>query len=276
MSRKEWADKKLFFRLLNNKSDKTYWENICELRSRPNRNIFDKSLDLITSESFKERIIGIDILAQLGVPPRPFIKETINLYFDTLEIEKVPKVLTSLLYAIGHNNDNLNQIQISQLVKFKNNKSTSVRKGLVSSLLGLEDEQAIGTLIELSNDKISSIRDWSTFGIGSQIDTDNDDIRDALWNRINDKSQDAKLEAIVGIAKRKDIKIKEIIKRELLSGEYGMLLFDAIELLDDAEFIPLLERNLTSGKLEKGINPQWLEELEKLIDRLKKNEKTTA
>lgn len=33
MGRKNWTDEKLFFRLVNNKSDKTYWDNIRELRS---------------------------------------------------------------------------------------------------------------------------------------------------------------------------------------------------------------------------------------------------
>ena len=93
-------------------------------------------------------------------------------------------------------------------------------------------------------DKSSYIRDWATFGIGSQIKKDTIEIRNALWERINDKHQDTKLEAIVGLAKRKDIRIKEIIKRELLDGEYGTLLFEAILDLKDKDFLPLLYQNL--------------------------------
>jgi len=276
MIRKEWTDDKLFFRLLNNKSDKTYWDNISELRSRPNKSVFEKCNDLVNSDIAKNRMIGIDILAQLGISPRPFYKETIDLYLDIVKKERDNKILKSLLYAIGHNNDNLNQEQIENLIAFKTFESNAVRQGLVSSLLGLENNQAIDTLIDLSNDKVASIRNWATFGIGSQIETDNDKIRKALWSRTSDKNQDTKLEAIVGLANRNDIKVKEIIKQELINGEYGTLLFEAIELLDCVELIPLLNDNLNSGKSDSNVNPEWLKDLEILIDKLEKKEKTTA
>lgn len=276
MSRKEWTDDKLFSRLLNNKSDNTYWDNISELRSRPNEHVFNKCRDLINSEIPRDRKIGIDVLAQLGVSPRPFRNETISLFFDILEKEKDCKVLTSLLYAIGHNNDSLNQEQIITLVSLKTNKDSSLRLGLVSSLLGLNNDYAIDTLIDLSNDKVQEIRNWATFGIGSQIETDNDKIRKALWNRIHDKNQDTKLEAIVGLAQRNEMKVKDAIQQELIDGEYGTLLFEAIELLNCVEFIPLLKDNLIRGKSDSGINPDWLKDLEVLIDKLENKEKTAT
>lgn len=276
MSKKEWTDDKLFFRLLNNKSDKTYWDNISELRSRPKKSVFEKCKDLINSNIPKERMIGIDILAQLGISPRPFFNETIELYFDIADKERDNKVLKSLLYAIGHNNDNLTHEQIEKLIAFKTSEDIAVRQGLVSSLLGLNNNLAIDTLIELSDDKVASIRNWATFGIGSQIETDNDKIRKALWNRTSDKNQDTKLEAIVGLANRNDIKVKEIIKQELINGEFGTILFEAIELLDCVELIPLLKENLNLGKNDSNINPDWLKDLEILIDKLENKEKTTA
>jgi hypothetical protein len=276
MSRKEWTDDKLFLRLLNNKSDKTYWDNISELRSRPKKSVFQKCHDLINSEIPKERMIGIDVLAQLGITPRPFYNETIKLYFDILPNEMDYKVLKALFYAIGHNNDNLNQKQINKLIAFKTSEDNAVRQGLVSSLLGVDNNQAIDTLIDLSNDTVSSIRNWATFGIGSQIETNSDKIKKALWNRINDKNQDTKLEAIVGLAHRKEMNVKEVIKQELTRGEFGTLLFEAIELLDCVEFIPLLKNNLTVGESDSEINSDWLKDLEILIEKLENKEKTTA
>ena len=276
MSRKEWTDDKLFYRLLNNKSDKTYWDNINELRSRPSKAVFEKCLDLVNSDIPKERRIGIDILAQLGISARPFWNETIKIFFDNLEKEENCKVLTSLFYAIGHNNKNLNHGQIKKLIAFKTNEDSSIRLGLVSSLLGLDNDLAIDTLIELSNDKFSSIRNWATFGIGSQIETDNDKIREALWSRVNDRNQDTKFEAVVGLARRNDLKVKDVIKQELTNGEFGTLLFEAIELLNCIEFIPLLKDNLIAGKNDSGINPDWLRDLEILIDKLENKEKTTT
>lgn len=268
MSRKNWTDEKLFFRLVNNKSDKTYWDNIRELRSRANSNIFNACVKLIKSSKPKERIIGIDILAQLGLTPRPFFKESRKLFFDLLKKEKDLKALLSVLYAIGHNNEKLKPDEIKLLIPYKDNTDEGVREGLVSALLSVDNKLAIDTLIHLTTDKISHIRDWATFGIGTQIERDNKFIRETLWLRVDDKNQDTKMEAIVGLAKRKDKRIKEIIKRELLNGGYGTLLFEAIEELNDNDFLPLLKTNLKIAKKDTGINPEWIKDLKECIHKL--------
>ena len=196
MSRKNWSDEKLFFRLLNNKSDKTYWYNIQELRHRANSKVFNTCVKLVKSSKPKERIIGIDVLAQLGLTPRPFLKESKKLFFDILKKENNLKALLSVLYAIGHNNEKLIQDEIKLLAPFKDNVDEGVREGLVSALLSVDNKLAIDTLIYLTTDKISHIRDWATFGIGTQIERDNKLIREALWLRVNDKHQDTRFEAI--------------------------------------------------------------------------------
>lgn len=268
MSRKKWTDERLFFRLINNKSDKTYWDNIRELRSRANSNIFDACVKLIKSSRPKERIIGIDILAQLGLTPRPFFKESRKLFFDILKKENDTKALLSVLYAIGHNNEKLKANEIALLVSFKDNADEGVREGLVSALLSVDNKLAIEALIHLTNDKVSHIRNWATFGIGTQIERDNKSIREALWSRVDDNNQDTKLEAIVGLAKRKDLRIKEIIKRELLNGEYGTLLFEAIEELKDKDFLPLLKSNLQKARKNKRILSDWVKDLKACINKL--------
>ena len=271
MNRKNWPDEKLFFRLLNNKSDKTYWDNISELRSRPTDEVFKKSLELTKSKKPNERIIGIDILAQLGVTPRPFYKQTIKRFFELLKAESNKKVLGSLLYAIGHNNDSLNKSQITLLSSYKNHKDNWVKEGLVFAIIGLDNPHAIDTSIILSNDKVAAIRNWATFGLGTLIERDNKAIRNALWERTKDMHQETKLEAIVGLAKRKDLRVIEIIKQELIKGKYGTLIFEAIEELNDKQFLPLLQQNLKTAKLDKEINPEWLKDLEDCIKKIKKN-----
>jgi hypothetical protein len=270
MSRKNWSNDKLFTRLLENKSDKTYWDNIQELHSRTTDDVFARCCELIKSSSQKENIIGIDVLSQLGLE-RPFQKETLQLYFALLEKELETDVIMSILFGIGHNNyETLDESQTVFLSNFKNNSKTEVRYGLVHALLGVEHKPAVESLIFLTGDKISWIRDWATFGIGTQIDRNNKTIREALWKRVNDKHQDTKLEAIAGLAKRKDIRVKEIIKRELLDGEYGILLFEAIEELNDKDFLPLLNANLEKAEKDKTINTEWIDDLKRCIERLNK------
>ncbi len=273
MSRKTWANDKLFTRLLENKSDKTYWNNIQELHSRATKDVFARCCELLKSSNQKDKIIGIDVLSQLGTEPsgkRPFQNETLQIFFEILETTEDSKVIMSVLKAIGHNNyETLNDSQIAFLTNFKTHTDSDVRYSLVYSLLFIENKKAIETLIYLADDKMSWIRDWATFGIGN-IERNNKTIREALWKRVNDKHQDTKLEAIAGLAKRKDIRVKEIIKRELLDGEYGILLFEAIEELNDKDFLPLLNANLEKAEKSKTISSDWIDDLKSCIERLNK------
>ena len=268
MGRKNWTSEKIFDRLVNNKSQKTYWNNISELRKRANEDVYDQAFKLAKSESDKKKIIGIDVLAQLGFDPRIGQQKTINLYFDLLENEQSDDVLFALFFGISHNNENLTEKQVSKLVEFKDSKNTDVRYSLVSALSGIANPKAIETLIELSEDKFSSIRNWATFGIGTLSEENNDRIINALWKRTKDKHQETKLEAIVGLANRKEVAVKEQIISELKNGKYTTLLFDAITELNDKELIPYLESELNSAKKDSKTNKQWLAELNECLNKI--------
>lgn len=278
MSRINWTDDKLLSRLINNKTDKSRWDNISVLRKRPSQELFEKCAELIKSNNPKIRKIGIDILAQLGLTPRTFLKDTLKIYFDLIEVETDPDVLMSLLYSIGHNNDKLDNEQIEKICSVINSENNWVKEGLVSALLGIDNLNAIETLIKLSSDKLSHIRNWATVGLGTQIERNNKTIREALWERVNDKHQETKLEAIVGLAKRKDKRVNHIIRQEIIGGEYGTLLFEAIIETQDKEFLPLLKQNLRTIKDDKTINPEWEKDLKNCIDELTKltNERRTT
>ncbi|RKR08581.1 hypothetical protein C8C83_0164 [Flavobacterium sp. 90] len=265
MSLVNYSNEKLFERLLNNKSSKNYWNFITELRRRKDNDIFEKSVELTKSEIIKEKIIGINILAQFGFP-RLHLKEILKIYFDLLKTETDKNVISSILYGIGHNNENLTEKQIDIICVYKDHKSVTVRYALVNAILAIDKTKTIDILIELSKDKDSDIRDCATFGIGTQIETDTQIIREALWERINDTDNTARLEAIVGLAKRKDENIKKILKKELLEiDESGSLILEAIEEYNDKDFIFLIEEQIKRNKKLKKVDEDWLlETLEKL------------
>lgn len=86
--------------------------------------------------------------------------------------------------------------------------------------------------------------------------------------RTKDKHQETKLEAIVGLVNRNEVKIKEQMIKELKTGEYGILLFEAIETLNDKDLIPYLESNLKSTKNNNGIKEEWIADLKQCIKKL--------
>lgn len=64
------------------------------------------------------------------------------------------------------------------------------------------------------DDTNETVRDWATFGLGAQRDEDSAEIRDALRKRLNDTFEDARNEAIWGLARRKDqIGLKSLLQR---------------------------------------------------------------
>jgi len=268
MGRENWTSEKIFDHLINNKSQKTYWNNISELRKRANEEVYDQAYKLAKSEIDKNKIIGINVLAQLGFAPRIRQQKTVELYFEILENGQNDDVLFSLLFGIGHNNENLTEKQILKLIEFKSSKNKDVRYSLVSALSSIENPNAIETLIELSEDKFSSIRNVATFGIGTLSKGNNDQVLRALWKRTKDQNQDTKLEAIVGLANRKVIEVKKIIIEELKNGEYGNLLFEAIEILKDKDFIPYLKSNLEIAKKDNRIKEDWITDLKQCLNKL--------
>lgn len=269
MSRKNWTSEKIFNRLLTNKTSKTTWDNISELRRRPNQEVFDRAYGFAKSDIDKHIKIGLYILQQLGHNPRFNQQKTINIHFKLLEKPQSNKVLLSIFHGIGHNNENLRNEQVTTLVKFKDIKNLEVKHALISALGGVTDSKAIDTLIEFSEHKDSGIRDWATFSIASLVDTDNEIIRNALWKRTKDEDAITKHEAILGLALRKATGIKEAILSELKSGSFGTPLFDAIKFLNDKDFIPYLKENLvvveeSTDEEDKG----WRLAIQGTIDEL--------
>jgi len=268
MSKEDWSDERLLVRLTQNKSEKVRWGTIVILRKRPTEKLFNKCEEFIKSSDSYKRCLGIDILAQLGPSPRPFLQPTLQLYFDTILRETDSEVIMSLLCAIGHNNDDLNDIQVDIVSSFAEHKDKEVRKAVVFALLGLTNLRAVDTLIRLSSDKISYIRNWSTFGLGRQIEVHSESINKALWRRVSDKHQETRYEAIIGLAKRRDDRVLPIIAQELEKGEFGTLLLTAVLASEKVEFIPLLQQNLDSARADTTINPEWVNELENCINEL--------
>jgi hypothetical protein len=253
-----FSTEEIFIRLLKNKSKTNYWRYISELRQRRTLDIYQKAVGLTKLTDKNEKIIGINVLAQFGYP-RKHKTQTLKTYFDLLKKEKDINVISSTLYGIGHNNENLTDIQINLLCNYQYHKSATIRYSLIFALLGIENKNAINTLIKLSKDKDLDIRDWATFGIGSQIEADNLEIREALWERVTDTDKNTRDEAIAGLAKRKDQRVKEILKKELDEADnFSSLTLEAIENFNDKEFIKLIEQKIQKNKTEQTVNEDWL------------------
>jgi HEAT repeat protein len=230
------------------------------LHFRGNQEVFVAASKLCNSQNPQERELGADILGQLGIPNRTFPHESLTILLELLECEQNTDVLNSIGIALGHLHD---ARAIAPLIQLKNHPSPSVRYGLVFGLLGYEDELAISTLIELSSDRDRDVRNWATFGLGSQIETDTTAIREALYQRFINENTDENYEiygeALVGLAKRKDSRILTELIEELLSDYVGVLAVEAAEEFADSRLYPALMQlkqwwTGNNNLLERAIN----------------------
>ncbi len=210
------------FALTEEDEDKI-WEAISLLHFRGNREVFEAARKLCESNNANERRLGADILGQLGLPDRAFPDEAVAILLGLLEDEEEATVLNSVAVALGHMRSPL---AVDPLSSLKNHPHEDVRDGVVFGLLTHKDMLAIETLIELSADEVEHVRDWATFGLGSMIETDTKEVRDALARRLNDEHDDTRFEALVGLARRNDEQVIGPLLEELSSDDVSLEALD--------------------------------------------------
>jgi HEAT repeat protein len=106
-----------------------------------------------------------------------------------------------------------------------------------------EDDLAIRALIELSTDEDSDVRDWSTFGLGSQVDVDTPALREALANRLDDPDEDTSAESVEGLARRQDERAVPAIVAWIEAGYDGMYVRNAVEAFRHPAVLAALARS---------------------------------
>jgi HEAT repeat protein len=227
---------------LSEPDENAAWEAIGTLHFRATPEVFDAAQQRCASACTQERALGANILGQLGVPNRLFPKQSVNILLKMLETEREVNVLDAICIALGHIHD---PVAIPALARRKNHSSVIVRYAVVFGLMGFEDDLAIHTLIELSRDPDESVRDWATFGLGTQIDADTPAIRAALLARVYDTDATTRGEAMVGLAKRKHQRVVGPLINDLASypgAQYGNLSVEAAELIADPRLLPILTK----------------------------------
>ena len=226
------------------------WEAVVTLHLRGTREVLDAARTLCASNRPKERKLGADILGQLGVPARSFPAESLDVLVSMMQTDQDEETLHSICIALGHIHD---PATIPVLAQLKSHPNVKIRWAIAGALGGFEDQLAITTLIEMSQDQDEIVRDWATFGLGTQISVDTPEIRNALLARLSDKDEVTRGEALRGLATRKDQRALKPLIQELKrydQGEYGNYALEAAKEFADERLIPVLTRLKKDSKGE--------------------------
>jgi len=88
-------------------------------------------------------------------------------------------------------------------------------------------------LIGLMGDPDEDVRDWATFGLGTQTGIDGPDVREALFSRLGDENIEVRDEALVGLARRHDRRMVAVVAARLDQEEVGRLAVEAASYVAD-------------------------------------------
>jgi HEAT repeat protein len=94
------------------------------------------------------------------------------------------------------------------LAQFHSDPNPEIRFSVACALGSFpNDALSLRTLISMTQDADEDVRDWATFGVGVLGDADSIELRDSLYLRLSDSNSDVSEEAVVGLAKRHDLRV---------------------------------------------------------------------
>jgi len=164
------------------------------------------------------------------------IEESVDALLSVLG-DREDSVVQSAIFALGHR---ASPRAIEPLLPFVDNPSADFRYAAVHGLMPHDTPIVVNALVMLSRDADRGVRDWATFCLGSQFESDSPTLRAALRERLTDSDAEIRGEALVGLARRHDTSIAPLVLRELEGEFHGAWAIEAAGLLADPQFLPAL------------------------------------
>jgi len=231
---KKLSTKQLILKAYHEEDDDTYMEYIHVLRLRGNDEVFQLTKRLIYSKESVYREIAASTLSQFGYKTKLHKGESVYLLSRLLH-DNNEDVICNAIYGFGHRKCTR---YADKLASFVTSKSLQIKEALSFALGGYENQKCIDALIILMRDENYDVRNWSTFSLAQINETNTPSIRDALFKNLNDEETEVRGEALLGLALRKDERVKDAIIEDLQKSFYGSWIFDAIEEMPDSRYIP--------------------------------------
>ena len=197
---------------------------------------FREGLGLLASKDARERAAGAEILGQLGWQDRTFLEESVDALLGALT-DTDDQVLQSVIFGLGHRED---PRAVEALLPFVDNPSADIRYAAVHGLMPHDVPGVVDALAKLSRDRDRDVRNWATFTLGSQFESQSPALCAALQERLTDPDPEIRGEALVGLARRGDVSIAPIVLHELEGEFHGDWAVEAAGLLADPRFVPAL------------------------------------
>jgi HEAT repeat protein len=208
--------------------DDAPWEAVSVLRLRGGAGVFEVAKRYCGSGDPKARARGLSVLAQLdaGKPDveRPFMAECVSIAIEHIR-ESDEEVVCCAAWALSHLGT---ERAVATLINLRNHPDADVRHAIACCIELRKHPEGVNVLTALMEDEDEVIRDWATFPLGNDdvIEggmrrfTDSPEIRTAFRRRLDDSYEEARREAIWGLALRNDPLGVSLLLKHLESEEW--------------------------------------------------------
>jgi HEAT repeat protein len=141
------------------------WQAIAALQQRGDLETFTAARRLCAGTTAAERVLGVDILGELGCG-RPFTDKTIPVLRYLAASEDDTSVLYSVLIAFGHLRD---PRALPSVIELSTHPQATVRYGAAYALPNIlgrpADPTGLAALRRLAADPDEDVADWASLGI---------------------------------------------------------------------------------------------------------------
>ncbi|WP_248962390.1 HEAT repeat domain-containing protein [Sphaerisporangium perillae] len=142
------------------------WNAVDALHARGDLETFTEARRLCASDSGVERVLGVDILGELGTPHRPFLDKSLSVLRYLAAADDDVRVLHAVLIAFGHLRD---QRALPSVIQLSTHPDPTVRYGAayaLSHVLGRPaDPAGLAALRRLARDEDEDVADWAALGL---------------------------------------------------------------------------------------------------------------
>lgn len=208
------------------------------LRARGTREVLDAALELAESADWPKRRLAAEILGELGWSDRTFLDESVA---SLLELAEDPsrEVAIAALFGLGHR---ASPRALEPMLARVAHDDVEIRYAVAWAMPQVsEDPRAVAALVKLTRDEDSDVRDWATFGLGTQLaEVDGPEVRAALFERTRDADAGVRGEALMGLVRRRDPRALDLVRAELGRDHVTVLTAEAAGELADPALAPAL------------------------------------
>ena len=189
-------------------ADDAVGEAIAALHWRGSKEVLDRAVRLTQSTDPTLRGRGAEILGQLGVPDRTFPNECFAAVLPLLADDD-GLVVCDAIYALQHIDDFR---AAPHIIPFADHEDDDIRHNVAVGLGAVDTREAESVLLKLMTDRDANVRNWATFGVGQQRDSDTYEIRAALAAALSDDDHEVRYEGFIGLGRRRDSRAVRYLK----------------------------------------------------------------